>query len=496
MGVVRFLVEPESMLEEWPELEQAYISGFDGRIYPTRVEVAGNVICCRRQSSDSGKLHVAWPVPGFGRPIMTTSSLREQEAPYNLAVELARGKICQVRNQVAHWEAAGMRIPPEFYPPHRKAHKLFADAASNQESPKTASETATQAISQACDAAEIVTKAYIRQRLTVRRHRSKQFPVSLACNLGTATPVDEWGQLICPAFNAAGIPLEWKVVEPREGEYDWDTYDKQIDWCLKNRLIVRGGPLLSLAPDGLPGWLEQWSHDFFNLQSFLCDFVETAISRYVGKIRMWEVSSCVNTGGGLNLSEENRLTLVARTLEVARQVDQEAELLIQIDQPWGEYQVRGEHRLSPTQFVDALLRCGVGLSGVNLEVSVGYSPRGSASRDILEWSRMIDQWSSLEIPLHVTLAFPSSGDHDNKANSNLKIDSTGWKNGFSAETQAHWIEQYLPVLMAKESVVGICWTHLSDADLHDFPNAGLLDHTGKPKLALNQFVQARNAHWK
>ena len=69
---------------------------------------------------------------------------------------------------------------------------------------------------------------------------------------------------------------------------------------------------------------------------------------------------------------------MARALDVVRQVDDEIQVLVQIDQPWGEYQSRGLHRLSPFQFVDALLRSGIGLSAVNLEVAVrAHGPRGS-----------------------------------------------------------------------------------------------------------------------
>ena len=63
MGVMRFRVSPPGFLDGWPEAEQAYISGFDGRVFPTRVEREGDELVCRRPSSDSGRLHVAWPVP-------------------------------------------------------------------------------------------------------------------------------------------------------------------------------------------------------------------------------------------------------------------------------------------------------------------------------------------------------------------------------------------------------------------------------------------------
>ena len=51
------------------------------------------------------------------------------------------------------------------------------------------------------------------------------------------------------------------------------------------------------------------------------------------------------------------------------------------------------------------VRPGV-VQGDNLEIGVGYSPLGSPSRDLIDVSRLIDQWSVLGLPLQVTLAFP------------------------------------------------------------------------------------------
>ncbi len=493
---MKFQVYPESLMADWPEAQNAYITGLDGRVFPSRVEIEDNTISCRRSASDSGKFNIAWPVPGFGRPVISTSSLREQETAYVLAIELARGKICQVRNQAATWDQLGMQIPETFHPAHKAAHLLFAKSVALKNDLVAASDLATQAIAKSCEAAELLTKSYTDQRLAIRMRRSSQLPISLGCNLAHAQPDASWEALLPGTFNAAVIPIEWRFIEREEGNYNWSCLDAQVEWCQQHKLVMRGGPLLDLSPHGLPKWLEQWSHDFFNLQSFLCDFVETAVSRFHGKIRLWEVSSRVNTGGALNLTEENRLTLVARTLEVARRVDEESQFLIRIEQPWGTYQTRGQHRLSPVQFIDALLRCGVGLAGVNLEIAVGYTDRGSASRDSLDFSRMLDVWSSLEIPLHITLAFPSSSAPDPQASGNIGIEATGWKSPWSEEAQAEWIDTYLPLLIAKQSVNGIYWTHLTDAAPHDFPNAGLIDAAGRPKKALQTLAEHSKSHWQ
>jgi hypothetical protein len=491
MGVMRFTVPNAELFETESDRRRIYVSGYDGRVFPSRVELHGNSIELRRMNSDSGKVHFPSPVPGFGRPLISTATLREHEDAYLLPLELARGKICQVRNQLASWEALGMTIPNTFRELHREAHLLFAQATSEKTDLSRATALADQAIAKACAAADSLARSYIEQRLRVRLKRTPQLPVSFGCNVNCEQTVQQLGDTFCEAFNAAAIPIEWTSVEKHEGEYDWDDFDRLVDWCSERRLLMKAGPLLDFSPNGLPKWLEQWGHDFFNLQSFLCDFVETAISRYSGRIRFWEVTSRVNTGGAFKLNEEERLTLVAKTLEVARQRDEEAQLLMRIEDPWGTYQSAGDHRLSPMQFVDALLRCGIGLSGVNLEIAVGYQQRGDAPRDLLDFSRLIDQWSMLEVPLHLTLAFPSSSDANANCRKQVDVDTNGWKEPWSGEAQAEWIDGYVPMLMAKQSVVGIYWSHLTDAASHEFPNAGLIDATGATKLGFKSFLKHR-----
>lgn len=491
MGVMRFTVHPEGLLDSQQDLSQAYVSGFDGRVFPARFEFDGRTIEIRRMNAESGKLHIPWHVPGIGRSMVSTATLREHDTEYILALELARGKICQVRNQLATWEALGMAISDEFRTIHGEAHKLFAAATARKADVAVSSDLASQAVERACRGADLLTQSYVDQRLRVRFKRTPQLPVSFGCGLNSPDSIEPFGDVFQNSFNSAAIPIEWNKVETEEGEYNWDACDPLVDWCHEQKLLVRGGPLLDLSENGLPSWLHQWGQDFFNLQSFLCDFVETAISRYAGKVRIWEVSSRVNTGGAFNLSEEERLTLVAKTIEVARTGDEEAQLFIRVEDPWGSYQSGGQHRLSPIQFVDALVRCGIGLSGVNLEIPVGYSARGATARDLLDFSRLIDQWSMLELPLHVTLAIPGSSDSDANAAGDVSVHPQAPGVEWSLEGQNNWIDRYVPLLMAKQAVVGIYWSHLTDQAPHAFPNAGLIDAQGVERQGLKSFLQHR-----
>ncbi|MCA9075426.1 MAG: endo-1,4-beta-xylanase [Planctomycetaceae bacterium] len=481
MGVMRFLVQPSELLDDWPEVHRAYVTGFDRHVFPTQVELEGNLVKCQRPHSDSGKLHVAFPVEQHGRPVLTTTSLREREEPYLLPLELARGKIAELRDQSSAWEIIRMEIPESYRVAERRAFQLLAQASAVQNDPDECCRIARRALTAACDASDVLLKSYTSQRIAVCHRAPSNPPASLGCGLPWGTLNEETKDLFCSTFQAAAIPIEWKRVEPVEGQYHWDIIDQLVDCCAEHRQLPRGGPLIDLGAGGLPQWLQPWEHDILNMQSFVCDWVETAVSRYQGRIRLWEVSAYGNSGGALAISEENRLGLVARTLETAGRNDDDAQLFIRIDQPWGDYQARGHHRLSPFQFVDAVVRSNLGLAGVNLEINVGYRPRGGSSRDMLSFSRLIDYWSMLGIQIHVTLAFPSDVHEDPNANQDLEVATPVWRRPCNEDVQAEWVETFVPLLMSKPAVTGVYWTHLTDAFPHQFPHAGLIRADGTPK---------------
>jgi hypothetical protein len=63
------------------------------------------------------------------------------------------------------------------------------------------------------------------------------------------------------------------------------------------------------------------------------------------------------------------------------------------------------------------------------------------------------------------------------------------------EAQARWIDEYLPLLFAKPAVVAVFWNHLSDAQPHRFPHAGLARADGSGKPGLVRIVRQREVHW-
>lgn len=496
MGVMRFRVFPPAGAATGPELERAYLEGIDSRVFPTRLVIHDNVLACHRDGSESARLNVAYPVHDHGRPVLCTASLREREEPYLLSLELTRGRLGQLRDHLSAWELTGMVVPDDVRTAMREAQTAFRRAACAQDIPETISATADAALRLSMVASERMTEAFIRQRLTARRRRSAHLPVLLSCPLGLVRPGGPMEKPFTTTFTATAAAVEWRHIEDTQGEYEWTLLDEQVEFAERNRLVVTAGPLLDFAPGQLPPWLRDWSHDYYNLQCFVSDFVETAISRYAGRIRLWEVAARANTGGGLGLTEEHRLALTARAIEVARQTDDELQLALRVDQPWGDYQALGQHRLSPLQFVDALLRSGVGLSSITLELAVGYRPGGSDYRDRFEVMRLIDMWSSFGLPLTVSLAFPSQGRRDPRADGHLAVADAQWKTAWGEPAQAEWLSDFVPALMSKSAVVGIEWAHFSDGVEHYFPHAGLIAPDGATKPALERLIRLRQSYWQ
>src|SRR5436190_21121851 len=111
MGVLKFRFHPPDLASRFPELRKAYVTGLDRTPARVSIELRPGLLLCHRESPESARLFVPWPVEGFGTPMIGTATLAERPEPYDLAVELARGKLNDVRNQASDWWQLGLRTP-------------------------------------------------------------------------------------------------------------------------------------------------------------------------------------------------------------------------------------------------------------------------------------------------------------------------------------------------------------------------------------------------
>ena len=138
-GLARVLIcGPDDLHGELPWFGHAYFSG--------------DQLVIERNEDESGWLYVPWRVEGHGEISLATATLRERERPYQLEVELARGTVFRLRNQLANWEMMGLEVNESLRERVLQATHEFSRAATSQNEPTQAADWAGRSLTTAADA--------------------------------------------------------------------------------------------------------------------------------------------------------------------------------------------------------------------------------------------------------------------------------------------------------------------------------------------------------
>ncbi len=489
MGLLRFRVHPPERLTA-ELVQQAYLMGLGRIAWQVDPSSDAGVLTLRRAASESASLHVPWHIEGHGVVTVATGCLMEQSVPYLIPLELARGTLNQFRNQLADWQAIGLNVSQPIRDRVYEATQLLAQAATSQADLAACAQSSEASLRCSFEGALALTAAYTEQAIAVRRRGGGRLSTWFGSDLGMGLLDDATAASFLNAFNAANIPIRWHDVEATEGSYYWPICDRQLEWCRAHGLRTSAGPLLRFSPQSTPDWLALWEDDFENLLAFVEQFVRATVSRYRGRIDLWQCAGPVNTGDLLSLSEQDRIRLSARCVELVRELDPGTPAAITLAQPWAEYMSRRNVNFSPLHFADTLIRTGLNVSGLVLEMDLARAPGGTLPRSPLELSRQIDAWSALGLPLYLAVNAPSASGEDAIARRASQLPPGNW----TPRAQQAWVARCVPLMLAKPNVAGVFWTQLRDAEPHEFPHAGLFDAHGRAKPALNTLAAIRRAH--
>src|SRR5690242_9882254 len=115
MGTMTFQLPAALPANAVRELERSCMAGGpDNMPWPTELRFNGDQLLVSRDVDESGYLIVPWSINGRGLIMGTSATLIDRLRPYNLLVELARGKVNQVRCQAFDWRAGGLLLTPEL----------------------------------------------------------------------------------------------------------------------------------------------------------------------------------------------------------------------------------------------------------------------------------------------------------------------------------------------------------------------------------------------
>jgi hypothetical protein len=493
MGTLQFTLPDGLNGRACDELRHGFISGGqDNMPFLTDVQLQPGQLRLKRKEDESGSAALPWVVEKWGTLLTTTGTLIERPAPYPLVLELARGKINQVRNQASDWLLGGLNAADELTVAIRNATRSLGKAIACSPSAESA-RFAQSAMAQAHDAADLLLELFVQQVFQVRHQRQSRLDTALGCRLGASVPSEAASAALRATFNNVCLSLTWAAVQPREGDFQWEAYDQLLDWALSQGFLVSGGPVIDFSSTSVPSWLQRRTMSLASIASFACTYAATLVKRYRGRIRTWLLTAGANANSLLGLGEEEMLWLALRVAEAARQIDPGIEVLLGLVQPFGDYLARQARRHSPFVFADTLIRSGLNPAALDLEIVMGVSGRGSYCRDLLEASRLMDLYGFLGVPLQITLGFPSGSD-DDRASPELAVNAGSWRDGFTPAMQAEWAASFAGLAMCKPNVRSVQWVHWSDVEPHLFPACGLVDARGQVKSAVERLRLLRAAH--
>ena len=132
MGTMNFLLPPGLAAESARELERTCVTGGpDNMPWPTQVSLGNNQLTVRRDVDESGCLAAPCDINGAGRLMSASATLMERDPPYSLIIELARGKVNQLRCQASDWRSGGLQMPADLSQQIRDVSLLFGQAATH-----------------------------------------------------------------------------------------------------------------------------------------------------------------------------------------------------------------------------------------------------------------------------------------------------------------------------------------------------------------------------
>ncbi|MBX9622204.1 MAG: endo-1,4-beta-xylanase [Gemmataceae bacterium] len=493
MGSLSFLLPSPPPAGAGPLLRRACLSagGYDPSPVPTKLDLRPDRLVASRGTTDSGFLALPWPVGLAGVRVAATTTLRERDEPYDLMVELARGKLNQVRNQTADWREVGLLTPPDYDHELAEVTRLFGGAVLGGRSAESEA-AAAGVLDRSFRLADRLARLYAGQMFATRVAEGGPLPTDLAARHYTPPEGAAAGEYR-RACTAARVGPRWRDVEPAESRYNWATADAAVGAARLAGQPVTFGPVLDLGPGAVPDWVAEWAGDLPTLAAFMCDYLETVVGRYKRDVRRWVVCGGFNHADGLGLRDDDRLRLAARLVEAALQLDPDLDVVVGVAQPWGDYLAGDDQSIPPGVFAEDLVRTGLKVSAVEVEVRAGTRPRAGLPRDLLDTSRLLDAYARLGLPVEVLLSHPAGAGPDPAAADHGEgVWADGWPLGVSPADQAEWGAGVAALALCKPAVRAVTWDHWADADPHLTPHGGLLDPAGRPRplLAALQTLRA------
>lgn len=492
--MLSFAVYSNGQPAERVNLSGAYVVGTDD--VPLRAEISfkEGVIYCKKRAAGPAGLALVWPMPDVGSILLETIRVPERERPYVLQVELARGRLMRLNHKLEEWGMAEYAGAAELIAKVDEGRDLLIKAL-QADTPAEAAATGDEALRVAVKTSEELTRYHAEVFLKRRSQTGGFGKRTFGCSVHLDEPTETLRKRLRQTFDFVTLPIIWRDVEPSEQAFNWRALDAWVELLDKHNIPMHGSTLLSFSERHVPDWLYIWEHDFDTIRDLAFEHVRRVINRYGQYIQTWNVISGIHANNCFTFNFEQLIELTRMTTALTKQVCPRAVTIIDLVAPWGEYYARNQRTIPPLLYADMAVQSGINFDAFGLQFYFGAGIDGMFIRDMFQISALLDLFSKMGKPVHITaVQVPSKTTSDVSGSSAVDgtIVSGGmWRKPWSEEVQSEWLRCFLEVALSKPFVESASWHGLVDHDQAMIPHGGLLRWDHEPKAAYDELAKFR-----
>lgn len=465
MGEFKFRL-PEDWSLETRQAKSIHVIGLDGIPWPCRVSVDGQILSILRNRDESGKVFIACPFAKHGEFTISTGTLAERIEPFRILVELARGTLHRLRNQISFWGEGGLEIPDSIHQNVATSINWLSKAIMHEDE-TLSDQDARKSLELAFDGIFELSQIFGEEIAKVRTER--------------AGMPDFW-----TAHVAAEVDGDQSVSTTQTHlPFDLVQFNKPTEQTSCGKNII-AGPLVDASAGGLKRSIIELD-DFYARRDHLLNRCRETINSLPSSVSLIHVACGLNGMGHRHLSYPQQIEVTTEMLSLIDKSEVDIPTMVSFDFPWAERLASAVGGIHPIQIADSLLRQGEPISFIGLDINLDYWPGGSVIRDPFQWVSMIDVWSQLGLPLVVCFRMPSGTYQQPVQTSDRLINEV--RSNLDDAQRLKLLNTVLPMLVARPAVHGFIWRQLEDDDDFRFPGSGLLENSGKAKPVINAFAE-------
>ncbi len=495
--MLKFLVYDKGKpATDWP-LRNAYLLGSDNTAMRAEIRFEAGVISCQKREVGAAALALQAPVGECGELTVQTCLLPERAEPYILNLELARHRLMMLYSKLEDWMMLDLAADHAVIKRAEVARKLFIEALCQQGGdPVRADRLAHDCLVTALDGTEELALAHAELLLNRRRVTGALPRYPVGCGVALEVSHDRVRNGLSGNFDFCCIPTPWKALAPEEGDYRWAPLDAWVEWAQKNRMPVIAGPIVSFDNLVLPDWVYIWEHDYDTVRDLLYEHTERLVSRYKNSVHIWNVASGLHVNSHFSFAFDQLMDLTRMATMQVKKLQPTAKVIVELCQPFGEYYARSQRSIPPLMYADLLIQGAINFDAFGVKLLMGQALPGQYTRDLMQVSNLLDQFSGWGKPVSVTLAAPSAPVTEmmiEPPSPNQAVDDRSgvWRKAWSPQVQAHWLEAALYVALSKPYVESAAWQLIVDHPHAELPLSGLVTEDLQPKTALRRLATFR-----